>query len=99
MPGQGKHNGKGGRLGQGGDHGNGGEHGNGSEHDPEQQIEPLDPMGGRGRSEQSPGHLKKAAGAQSARDYAPGHVRRDDDGTGTTETTGLGDVVEALRRG
>jgi hypothetical protein len=28
--------------------------------------------GGRGRSEASPGHLKKAAGAQSARDFAPG---------------------------
>ena len=26
----------------------------------------------RGRSESSPGHLKKAAGAQSARDFAPG---------------------------
>ena len=28
----------------------------------------------RGRSESSPGHLKKAAGAQSARDYAPGRM-------------------------
>jgi hypothetical protein len=28
----------------------------------------------RGRSESSPGHLKKAAGAQSARDYAPGRT-------------------------
>lgn len=26
---------------------------------------------GRGRSESSPGHMKKAAGAQSARDFAP----------------------------
>jgi len=26
-----------------------------------------------GRSESSPGHLKKAAGEQSARDFAPGH--------------------------
>lgn len=31
-------------------------------------------QGGRGRSESSPGHLKKAAGAQSARDYAPGRI-------------------------
>jgi hypothetical protein len=31
---------------------------------------------GRGRSESSPGHLKKAAGAQSARDYAPGRIGR-----------------------
>lgn len=30
----------------------------------------------RGSSEQSPGHLKKAAGAQSARDFAPGRARR-----------------------
>jgi len=30
--------------------------------------------GGHGRSESSPGHLKKAAGAQSARDYAPGRT-------------------------
>ena len=28
----------------------------------------------RGRSGSSPGHLKKAAGAQSARDYAPGRI-------------------------
>ena len=27
-----------------------------------------------GRSEQSPGHLKKAAGARNARDYAPGRA-------------------------
>jgi len=31
---------------------------------------------GRGGSESSPGHLKKAAGAQSARDFAPGHGGR-----------------------
>jgi len=30
----------------------------------------------RGRSESSPGHLKKAAGAQSARDYAPGRATK-----------------------
>lgn len=28
----------------------------------------------RGRSESSPGHLKKVAGDQSARDYAPGRT-------------------------
>lgn len=28
----------------------------------------------RGRSESSPGHLKKADGARSARDYAPGRA-------------------------
>ncbi|HUQ43702.1 MAG TPA: hypothetical protein VM451_04720 [Candidatus Limnocylindria bacterium] len=88
MPGQGKHNGKGGQHGQGGEHGQGGG-----------QQEPMEPQGGHGRSEQSPGHLKKAAGAQSARDFAPGHVRRDDESANPTETTGLGDLVEALRRG
>ena len=31
-------------------------------------------QGGRGRSESSPGHLKQAAGAQSARDDAPGRI-------------------------
>ena len=31
---------------------------------------------GPGRSEDSPGHQKKAAGAQSARDFAPGRQRR-----------------------
>jgi hypothetical protein len=30
----------------------------------------------RGRSATSPGHLKKEAGAQSARDYAPGRTNR-----------------------
>ncbi|MEO5705354.1 MAG: hypothetical protein ABIR64_10255 [Candidatus Limnocylindrales bacterium] len=34
-----------------------------------------------GRSESSPGHMKKAAGAQSARDFAPGNLRRADRGT------------------
>ena len=29
--------------------------------------------GQHGRSESSPGHLKKAAAEQSARDFAPGH--------------------------
>ena len=62
----------------------------------DQQADPMDQQGGHGRSEQSPGHLKKAAGEQSARDFAPGHARRDDE---TTETTGLGDAVDALRRG
>jgi hypothetical protein len=44
------------------EHGNG--HGNGHGQ--------ADTGGGRGRSELSPGHRKHAAGAQSARDYAPG---------------------------
>lgn len=30
-----------------------------------------------GRSESSPGHLKKAAGARSARDFAPGQANRE----------------------
>lgn len=68
-------------------HGHGREH----EHGPDkgrqdgpldQRLDPPDPDGpdqgasGRGRSEQSPGHLKKAGGAQDARDFAPGRRRR-----------------------
>ena len=30
----------------------------------------------RGRSESSPGHLKKTAGAHRAREFAPGHTAR-----------------------
>lgn len=33
--------------------------------------------GGRGRSASSPGHLKREAGMQSARDYAPGRLAGD----------------------
>ena len=32
-----------------------------------------DGPGGPGRSDWSPGHMKKAAGVKSARDFAPGH--------------------------
>ena len=39
--------------------------------------------GGPGRSASSPGHLKRAAGAQSARDYAPGRTGRDAADAGT----------------
>ena len=35
-----------------------------------------DPAPGHGRSEQSPGHRKQDAGARSARDFAPGRMRR-----------------------
>ena len=42
---------------------------------------------GRGRSESSPGHLKKAAGAQSAHDFAPGNLRHADRVTVPPETT------------
>ena len=34
------------------------------------------PSGGRGRSESSPGHIKRDAGARNARDYAPGRLSR-----------------------
>jgi hypothetical protein len=64
-----------------------GEHGHGK-HGPDDEHGPDGPFGrpeeadddiGRpaspGRSEWSPGHLKKDAGADSARDYAPGHAR------------------------
>jgi hypothetical protein len=34
------------------------------------------PEGGRGKSATSPGHLKRDAGARSARDFAPGRLNR-----------------------
>jgi len=37
---------------------------------------PVDKGMALGRSEDSPGHRKQAAGAQSARDFAPGRARR-----------------------
>lgn len=33
-------------------------------------------QGGNGRSDSSPGHLKREAGEQSARDFAPGRTGR-----------------------
>jgi hypothetical protein len=74
--------------GQGGEHGMpdrgpGGPAGDPGEHDDE-LIRHQD--GGHGKSASSPGHLKKAAGAQSARDYAPG--RQDSSAPGQDPTTG-----------
>jgi hypothetical protein len=40
---------------------------------------------GHGRSESSPGHLKREAGAQSARDFAPGRTGKADRGTAVPE--------------
>jgi hypothetical protein len=51
----------------------------------DQEVNPNPPDGseggddgsfGHGGSEESPGHLKRAAGEQSARDFAPGRARR-----------------------
>jgi hypothetical protein len=42
---------------------------------------------GRGRSEMSPGHQKRAAGAQSARDFAPGRNGKAGGGTVLPEAT------------
>lgn len=42
----------------------------------ERHDEPKGPEGTPGRSEMSPGHLKKAAGARSAREFAPGQARK-----------------------
>ncbi len=73
MPGRGKVGG----------HGRGKGHGGG---DPGGVRETdRDRADGPGRSEWAPGHLKKDAGAASARDFAPGHGgeapgRRGDDG-------------------
>jgi hypothetical protein len=56
--------------------------------DPSDRPPPMDPGGSpddevgetlpdvQGRRDSSPGHLKKAAGAQSARDFAPGRANR-----------------------
>lgn len=60
-----------GSMGHGGPTG----HGGGGADQPD-HVEP-----GRGRSESSPGHLKKDAGARSARDFAPGNLRHADRGT------------------
>ena len=71
MPGRGNAGGH--RMGHGGNEG--GEHrmpDRGQSEDNDELIRHQD--GGHGRSASSPGHLKKAAGAQSARDYAPGHA-------------------------
>jgi hypothetical protein len=40
---------------------------------------------GRGRSESSPGHLKRAAGAQSASEFAPGRTGKTGRGTALPE--------------
>jgi hypothetical protein len=40
------------------------------------EAEPADVSLGRGRSADSPGHRKQAAGAKSARDFAPGRSRK-----------------------
>lgn len=51
-----------------------------SEAPPIDQGRPLGPgenagrLDNRGRSESSPGHLKRTAGARSARDFAAGHT-------------------------
>ena len=39
-------------------------------------VDPGEASLGRGRSDESPGHRKKAAGAQNARDFAPGRQGR-----------------------
>jgi hypothetical protein len=65
MPGRGSKSGGGGPgSGHGGGVGNDGGMGHGRPEDP-------------GRSEQSPGHLKKAAGERTAESFAPGHGRDD----------------------
>lgn len=69
--------GRGGR--QGGPMGHGGPvgHGGGNRRDADAPLPGGDlPNPGRGNSESSPGHLKKDAGARSARDYAPGRIGR-----------------------
>jgi hypothetical protein len=43
---------------------------------PDDMDGPPDSLIRHGRSDDSPGHRKKAAGAQSARDFAPGRNRQ-----------------------
>jgi hypothetical protein len=66
MPGKGggKSGGAGQGSGRGGGMGRGADMGHGRPDSP-------------GRSEQSPGHLKKVAGERSAESFAPGHTRDD----------------------
>ncbi|HEX3265543.1 MAG TPA: hypothetical protein VHR16_07730 [Candidatus Limnocylindrales bacterium] len=55
-------------------HGNAGQHGMGQHGMGQPADLPTDQEEtGHGRSEWSPGHQKRDAGAQSARDFAPGH--------------------------
>lgn len=81
MPGQGKA--RGGPMGRDGGRGDGGARGadrdggrpGGGMRENVEHGRPDTP----GRSEQSPGHMKRDAGEQSARDFAPGHRDRDMD--------------------
>lgn len=53
-----------------------------------------------GRSADSPGHLKKAAGEQSARDFAPGRADRPDaDEAGKPKGRGRGLLDRLFDRG
>ena len=85
MPGRGNGEGRG----RGNAHGRGGGHGTGLPADGPMDRDESRPIdgdmpgdrndgagGGHGRSELSPGHRKQAAGAQSARDFAPGRAGR-----------------------
>ena len=87
MPGKGKAMGRaeksrGGPMGHGGGNKREGQDGTIGQHT-DTTPDSTDNGFGRGRSASSPGHLKKEAGAQSARDFAPGHLRRADRGTAT----------------
>ena len=76
MPGRGKAGGQGRGKGHGGGDPDGGDAGRGNPgRDDRGGAAPADEgrPDGPGRSEWSPGHLKKDAGEQSARDFAHGH--------------------------
>ena len=92
MGGNGKGHGHGRAFGKGGPQAPGREgHGRGQDADelPDGMNQPMDDDTGigdsadsgsmpsvHGRSSESPGHLNQAAGARSARDFAPGRARR-----------------------
>lgn len=56
-------------------------HGGGNKHEGQDAAIGQHTDSDRGRSASSPGHLKKDAGARSARDFAPGNLRHADRAT------------------
>ena len=73
--------------------GNAGGKGRGPGHDQREGADPrsAERSDGQGRSEWSPGHLKKDAGEGSARDFAPGHGGEPPGQRGRDREPGQGD--------
>ena len=60
-------------------------HGGGNKHEGQDGSIGQHEDASHGRSEQSPGHMKRDAGAQSARDFAPGRAGKAGRGTALPE--------------